>query len=238
MNALCTAPSRAVRNPTTRGESCGFVDESYGPARALRAVWTARGQRGRVAHRLPTLSRLSPTSSTGPTTGDSQNKHRTTLRRGCLHRPFKTTSASHSNRSQHRPRAGSPPTLQAHFRMGLDSPPSRHREYAPQVLRGQPRDRFALSGLSPAGIPFRWIGAPCTANALRSQRRKAPGHPVAAQQGRIRSAKSNLEPIDMADCLHRQCGPECEPPPRNAEPNRPMRKRLSLMVYTEAFGRH
>ena len=32
-----------------------------GPARALRAVWTARGQRWRVAHRLPTLSRLSPT---------------------------------------------------------------------------------------------------------------------------------------------------------------------------------
>ena len=26
MNALCTAPSRAVRNPTTRGASCGFVD--------------------------------------------------------------------------------------------------------------------------------------------------------------------------------------------------------------------
>ena len=49
------------------------------------------------------------------------NDYRTTLRRGCLHRPFKTTSASHSNRSQHRPRAGSPPTLQAHFRMGLDS---------------------------------------------------------------------------------------------------------------------
>ena len=23
----------------------GFVDESYGPARALRAMWTARGQR-------------------------------------------------------------------------------------------------------------------------------------------------------------------------------------------------
>ena len=39
-----------------------------GPARALRAVWTARGQRSRVAHRLPTLSRLSPTSSTGPIT--------------------------------------------------------------------------------------------------------------------------------------------------------------------------
>ena len=39
-----------------------------GPARALRAVWTARGHRSRVAHRLPTLSRLSPTASTGPTT--------------------------------------------------------------------------------------------------------------------------------------------------------------------------
>ena len=37
------------------------MDESCGPARALRAVCTARGQRLRVAHRLPTLSRLSPT---------------------------------------------------------------------------------------------------------------------------------------------------------------------------------
>ena len=120
MNALCTASSRPVRDPTTRGESCGFVDESFGPARALWAVWTANAHALSTA--LPTLSRLSPTSSTGPTTGDSQNKHRTTLRRGCLHRPFKTTSASHSNRSQHRPRAGSPPTLQAHFRMGLDCP--------------------------------------------------------------------------------------------------------------------
>ena len=47
-------------------------------------------------------------------------QHRTTLRRGCLHRPFRTTSASHSNPSQHRPRPSSPPILQAHFRMGLD----------------------------------------------------------------------------------------------------------------------
>ena len=134
MNALCTASSRPVRDPTTRGESCGFVDESFGPARALWAVWTANAHALSTA--LPTLSRLSPTSSTGPTTGDSQNKHRTTLRRGCLHRPFKTTSASHSNRSQHRPRAGSPPTLQAHFRMGLDWP----------CRRGSPRplSRFAI----------------------------------------------------------------------------------------------
>ena len=32
--------------------SCGFVDESFGPAHALRTVWTARGQRARRA--LPT----------------------------------------------------------------------------------------------------------------------------------------------------------------------------------------
>ena len=44
-----------------------FVDESSGPARALRAMWAAPGQRWRVAHRLPTFARLSPTNSTGPT---------------------------------------------------------------------------------------------------------------------------------------------------------------------------
>ena len=48
--------------------SRGFVDESFGPSRALRAVWTARGQRWRVAHRLPPLACLSPTNSTGPAT--------------------------------------------------------------------------------------------------------------------------------------------------------------------------
>ena len=42
-----------------------LVDESFGPARALRAMWAARGQRGRVAHRRPTFAGLSPTSSTG-----------------------------------------------------------------------------------------------------------------------------------------------------------------------------
>ena len=34
-----------ARNAAARRASCGIVDESYGPARALRAVWTARGQR-------------------------------------------------------------------------------------------------------------------------------------------------------------------------------------------------
>ena len=48
--------------------SRGFVDESFGPSRALRAVWTARGQRWRVAHRLPPLACLSPTNSTGSAT--------------------------------------------------------------------------------------------------------------------------------------------------------------------------
>ena len=57
-------------------------------------------------------------------------QHRTTLRRGCLHRPFRTTSASHSNPSQHRPRPSSPPILQAHFRMGLDSCVRRWRDHA------------------------------------------------------------------------------------------------------------
>ena len=45
-------------------ESCGFVNESFGPAHALRgrvdSPWTTR--QTRVAHRLPTLAGLSPTT--------------------------------------------------------------------------------------------------------------------------------------------------------------------------------
>ena len=44
-----------------------ICDESYGPARALRVVCKARDQRTRVAYRLPTLSRFSPTNSIGST---------------------------------------------------------------------------------------------------------------------------------------------------------------------------
>nr|VFK27859.1 MAG: hypothetical protein BECKLPF1236A_GA0070988_106082 [Candidatus Kentron sp. LPFa]VFK36845.1 MAG: hypothetical protein BECKLPF1236C_GA0070990_107051 [Candidatus Kentron sp. LPFa] len=47
---------------------CGLVDESFGPAFALRDVWTARADNIPVAHRLPTLSGLSPTGSTGSAT--------------------------------------------------------------------------------------------------------------------------------------------------------------------------
>ena len=118
MSALCPAPSRPVRNPTTRGESCGCVDESFAPARALRAVWTSPWTTRTLAHRPCPHSRPQAPQDQPPVILTGQ--HRSTLRRGCLHRLFKTTSAPHSNRSQHRPRAGSPPILQAHFRMGLD----------------------------------------------------------------------------------------------------------------------
>ena len=34
------------------GRSCGVVDEPFGPARALRGVWTSRGRGWRLAHRI------------------------------------------------------------------------------------------------------------------------------------------------------------------------------------------
>ena len=75
-------------------------------------------------------------------------QHRTTLRRGCLHRPFRTTSASHSNPSQHRPRPSSPPILQAHFRMGLPASciTSRRILHMPSI----PRHRLVLRIRSPS----------------------------------------------------------------------------------------
>ena len=121
MNALCTAPSRPVRNPTTRGETCRCVDESFAPTRALRAVWTNPWTtRMRCPPPCPHSRASRPQAPQDQPPVILTGQHRTSLRRGCLHRPFKTTSAPHSNRSQHRPRAGSPPILQAHFRMGLD----------------------------------------------------------------------------------------------------------------------
>ena len=76
MSALCTAPSRPVRNPTTRGETCRCVDESLRTnASPARRVDKPVDNADALPTALPTLSGLSPTSSTGPTTGDS---HRTT----------------------------------------------------------------------------------------------------------------------------------------------------------------
>ena len=88
-------------------------------------------------------------------------QHRTTLRRGCLHRPFRTTSASHSNPSQHRPRPSSPPILQAHFRMGLDS---RRRARSMRVPAAR-RSRSSAGGR----------GSGCERDSIRSG--KAPWYP-------------------------------------------------------------
>ena len=94
--------------PTDRREPCGPCGQPVDNADALpTACPHSRASRPQAPQDQPPVI--------------LRGQHRTTLRRGCLHRPFKTTSASHSNRSQHRPRAGSPPSLQAHFRMGLDS---------------------------------------------------------------------------------------------------------------------
>ena len=43
-------PCRAA--PHRSGGSCGVVDEPFGPARALRDVWTSRGRGWRLAHRV------------------------------------------------------------------------------------------------------------------------------------------------------------------------------------------
>ena len=130
----CFATSSAVRprrheRIVHRAESTGSQPHDKGRILWIcgRVLRTGASPAGRVdtpvdnAPALPTLSRLSPTSSTGPTTGDSQ---RTTPHNPSPRLPPPTVSrqhsAPHSNRSQYRPRAGSPPTLQAHFRMGLD----------------------------------------------------------------------------------------------------------------------
>ena len=151
MNALCTAPSRPVRNPTTRGETCRCVDESFAPTRALRAVWTSPWTTPtRCPAPCPHSRASRPQAPQDQPPVILTGQHRTSLRRGCLHRPFKTTSASHSNRSQHRPRAGSPPTLQAHFRMGLDF--DRWRELpAARALRA--KDDRRVHGTSGADPP-------------------------------------------------------------------------------------
>ena len=94
-------------SPTDRREPCGPCGQPVDNADALpTACPHSRASRPQAPQDQP------PVILT--------RQHRTTLRRGCLHRPFRTTSASHSNPSQHRPRPGSPPILQAHFRMGLD----------------------------------------------------------------------------------------------------------------------
>lgn len=49
----------------TDNQACALVDDSFGPAQALRDVWISNGQQKDVAHRLPTLLSLLPTGYTG-----------------------------------------------------------------------------------------------------------------------------------------------------------------------------
>ena len=47
------ADARPGRLPVpVPGGPVGFVDEPFGPARALRGAWTSRGRRKGVAHRV------------------------------------------------------------------------------------------------------------------------------------------------------------------------------------------
>ncbi len=45
--------------------ACALVDDSFGPAQALRDAWISHGQQKDVAHSLTTLLGLSPTGCTG-----------------------------------------------------------------------------------------------------------------------------------------------------------------------------
>ena len=163
-----------------RGPSCGFVDESCGPARALRAVWTSP---------WTTLTRCPPprphSRASRPQAPQDQPP---VMRSGCPYRPFDSISASHSNPSQHRLRAGSPTTLQAHFRMGLDSSRPRPLGNDSFMLHpGRPfngksaaelsmnrRRRESEDGSNRVGIRLIDGGAAAT-RRLRRTRRRTPG---------------------------------------------------------------
>ena len=93
-------------SPTDRREPCGPCGQPVDNADALpTACPHSRASRPQAPQDQPPVI--------------LRGQHRTTLRRGCLHRPFKTTSASHSNRSQHRPRPGSPPIPSGSFPYGI-----------------------------------------------------------------------------------------------------------------------
>ena len=93
-------------SPTDRREPCGPCGQPVDNADALpTACPHSRASRPQAPQDQP------PVILT--------RQHRTTLRRGCLHRPFRTTSASHSNPSQHRPRPGSPPNPSGSFPYGI-----------------------------------------------------------------------------------------------------------------------
>ena len=149
-----------------RGPSCGFVDESCGPARALRAVWTSP---------WTTLTRCRPprphSRASRPQAPQDQPP---VIRSGCPYRPFDSISASHSNPSQHRLRAGSPTTLQAHFRMGLDW----CTENLPLVLAGQPWPETCLRPWLP------WSPRAASCHPKGRSEAKEPRSGLTRRQGR------------------------------------------------------
>ena len=72
------APKRAwLAERRPREESCGFVDESYGPARALRAAWTRRWTT--LAHRPPPCPRSRASRPQAPQEPQPVRGNRTTL---------------------------------------------------------------------------------------------------------------------------------------------------------------
>ena len=168
-------------SPTDRREPCGPCGQPVDNADALpTACPHSRASRPQAPQDQP------PVILT--------RQHRTTLRRGCLHRPFRTTSASHSNPSQHRPRPGSPPILQAHFRMGLDLlrlPRSRRRDFLQTIVwryslfltnpRERRRNRADTNGRNtPEGLPVRTGPSACWAaadGARGAGRIRLPGGP-------------------------------------------------------------
>ena len=125
---------------------CGRVLRTgASPAGRVDSPWTTRTRCPPPAHTLaPLAHKLHRTNHPVILT----RQHRTTLRRGCLHRPFRTTSASHSNPSQHRPRPGSPPNPSGSFPYGIrlsESCPMRHPRRPDSRQRG-PRRREAEPG--------------------------------------------------------------------------------------------
>ena len=167
-------------SPTDRREPCGPCGQPVDNADALpTACPHSRASRPQAPQDQPPVI--------------LRGQHRTTLRRGCLHRPFKTTSACHSNRSQHRPRPGSPPSLQAHFRMGLDCPDTGISRRDPEPARSPKRWR-EYSGIGkanasrapPSRFTLRRLPGPRTIRPESSDARPRAGKRRRRVAGRVR----------------------------------------------------
>ena len=156
-------------SPTDRREPCGPCGQPVDNADALpTACPHSRASRPQAPQDQPPVI--------------LRGQHRTTLRRGCLHRPFRTTSASHSNRSQHRPRPGSPPILQAHFRMGLDSTGNANDGHRRALSDSRPRPEGSPSRRHTCALQPRSGGPSPRACARRRCRRTRTGSRSACRE--------------------------------------------------------